>query len=334
MSSAALLSLLVIGWLYFFLLPLSWQNRHLAGPDPDLKRALTAASHGRWEPAAQLLITASDDWERRALYTQRLAELAARKGDGWLQSWQAARPGDPDAALVHARTRIMYAWRLRGARLARHTSRKRFEGFHQVLLSSRDEIAQAASLNPQDPTPLIAEIGTALGLGYPNREMHALWDEISLRAPHHYEAHYVALQYWCAKWHGSKKLAREFAETAAAQAPPGSLLAALPLVAWYENHDDEMPADAYRSPKVRALVDAALVDAASADGHPRLPEVRHLLAHFLVKQGRYRAAVEQFRAVDGHVNALPWNYWPWKGLAYRAKRSTAARGALREALRR
>lgn len=101
--------MLVIGWLYFFLLPLRWQNRRLAGPDPELKRALAAASCGRWEPAAQLLTTAGDDWERRALYTQRLAELAARKGDSWIQSWRTARPGDPDAALVHARTRFMYA---------------------------------------------------------------------------------------------------------------------------------------------------------------------------------------------------------------------------------
>ncbi|WP_374776983.1 hypothetical protein OG756_33715 [Streptomyces sp. NBC_01310] len=334
MSSAVLLTLLGIGWLYFFLLPLKWQNRRLAGADPELKRALAAASRGRWEPAAQLLLTAGKDWERRALYTQRLADLAARKGDTWLRSWQTARPGDPDAALVQARARVMYAWRLRGARLARYTSRKRFEDFHQVLMSSREEIAQAAALNPQDPTPLIAEIGTALGLGYPNREMLALWEEITLRAPHHFEAHYVALQYWCVKWHGSKKLAREFAETAASQAPQGSLMAALPLVAWYENNDEEMPPDAYRSPKVRALVDTALADAAAAGDHPRLPEVRHLLAHFLVKQGRYRAAVEQFRSVDGHLDALPWHYWPWKGLCYRAMRTRAARGALMETLRR
>ncbi|MER6314231.1 hypothetical protein ABT237_10730 [Streptomyces sp. NPDC001581] len=154
------------------------------------------------------------------------------------------------------------------------------------------------------------------------------------RAPHHYEAHYVALQYWCAKWHGSKKLAREFAEKAASQAPQGSLMAALPLAAWYENNDMEMPRDAYRSPKVRALVDAALADAAAAGDHARLPEVRHLLAHFLVKQGRYRAAVEQFRSVDGHLDALPWHSWPWKGLCYRAARTKAARGALMERLRR
>ncbi|MFC8078991.1 hypothetical protein ACFUN8_26060 [Streptomyces sp. NPDC057307] len=40
------------------------------------------------------------------------------------------------------------------------------------------------------------EIWTALGLGYPHREMHVLWSEITARAPHHFDAHSSALQYW------------------------------------------------------------------------------------------------------------------------------------------
>jgi hypothetical protein len=44
--------------------------------------------------------------------------------------------------------------------------------------------------------------------------------------------------------------------------------------------------------------------------HPRLPEVRHLLAYFLTMQDRDEASVEQFRLVDGYVDALPWRYDP------------------------
>lgn len=274
---------------------------------------------------------AGEDWERRSLYAQRLGYLAARRSDRWLKAWQEARPGDPDLALVVARTRIQYAWKLRGKALAQFTSRSRFDGFHRELLASQDDIARARALHPDDPSPLVAEIWRALGLGYPNKEMRALWSEITVRAPHHFEAHISALQYWTGKWRGSKRLAREFAEKAAAGAPPGSLLAVLPLIAWYENYAEEWGDAGFRAPQVRSLVDTALADVALADpDHPRLPEVRHLLAYFLHRQGRYRAATEQFRHVDGFTDALPWRYSFVQPLYYRAIRTKTARRALLE----
>ncbi|MFD4574843.1 hypothetical protein ACFWNK_22390 [Streptomyces sp. NPDC058417] len=124
---------------------------------------------------------------------------------------------------------------------------------------------------------------------------------------------------------------QEFAGKAAADAPPGTLPAVLPLIAWYENHGVEAGPTGYGSPQVRAMVEAALADVAAAGpDHPRLPEVRHLLAYFLYRQGRYRAAREQFRHVDGFAEALPWRYWRRKALAYRAVRTKTARKALRE----
>ncbi|WP_299540322.1 hypothetical protein [uncultured Streptomyces sp.] len=325
--------LAAVCWVCFFLLPLKRINPRLAGRDPALERALAAASRGRWEPVADLFRDTAGDWERRSLYANRLGYRAARKGDAWLVAWQEARPTDPDAALLRAETTIRYAWKLRGARFARHTSAKAFEGFHQVLFGARDDLARAASLAPEDPAPLVAEMWVALGLGYPNRDMRSLSEQVDARAPYHFGAHASALQYWCAKWRGTKGMARTYAEKAAAGAPRGSLLTALPLIAWYEHEDGEVPDAAYRSTEVRRMVDAALADVAEAGDHPRLPEVRHLLAHFLLKQGRYREAVEQFRHVDGYSDALPWRYLPYGRLAYRAARTRAARGAVLQRLR-
>ncbi len=174
---------------------------------------------------------------------------------------------------------------------------------------SREEHARAAALAPEgDPGPYVGEIWTAIGLGCPHADMDLLWKEITERAPYHYEAHFSALQYWCGKWRGSEELARAFAARAARNAPPGSLMTALPLIAHFE-HDESDSTDADRTPEMHALVDAALADAAAADpDHPRLPEVRHLLAYYLSLQDRDEAAVEQFRLVDGHVGALPWRY--------------------------
>jgi hypothetical protein len=319
------------GW--WWLLPLRRLNGRLAGPDAELQRAVAAARRGGWEPAARLLEVTGRDWERRSLYAKRLGHLAAWDGDDWLRDWQDARPDDPDAAVVRARCQVDLAWKLRGAKRATHTSREKFDGFHRELFRSREPIAVAAQLNPDDPTPYVTEIWTALGLGYCEPDMAKLWEGVSARAPQHFEGHCSALQYWCGKWRGSAKLARDFAGSAAAGAPSGSLLTALPLIAWYEHHDGSLVTGSYTTPQVRALVDATLADAAAADDHhPRLPEVRHLLAHFLLRQGRCREALRQFRAVDGYVDALPWRYRPFPRLAYRTARTRAARGALREAL--
>ncbi|WP_327174827.1 hypothetical protein OG599_05630 [Streptomyces sp. NBC_01335] len=323
----------VVCLFWFFLLPLKWQTRRLAGPDPALQKAAAAARRQKWEPAALLLADAGEDWERRALYSDVLGRVAALDGDGWLLAWEAARPYDPDAAVVRARARIAYAWKLRGAMRATATSRARFARFHQALWESRDDLVRAAGLNPADPTPHVAEIWMAMGLSYPNRDMHLVWREITERAPYHFDAHLSALQYWCAKWHGSKQIAHDFAEKAARNAPAGSLLVALPLIAWFENSDMAPPAASFTSPRVRAMVDAALVDMAAApDDHPRLPYVRHLVGYVLVHQGRYREAVAQFRHVDGCLNALPWRYLPspLDALRYRALRTRAARRSLLE----
>lgn len=293
------------------LLPPEKQNKASAGPVPAvLTAALDAAKDGDWRPAADLMdaTAAERDWDYRSVHSWWFADLAA-EDDTWLLAWEAARPDDPGAALVRARSTVAVAGRIRGAKRAKHTTAEQFEGFHRVMSQSREDHARAVALAVEgDPVPYIAQISTALGLGYPHADMDRIWQEITDRAPHHYAAHYMALQYWCAKWRGSEKLAGDFAAEAAAKAPLGSLMSVFPLIAHFE-HDESDSADADRTPQMRALVDAALADVAAADpGHPHVAEVRHLLAFYLCLQDRDEAAVEQFRLVDGYVDALPWRY--------------------------
>ncbi|WP_030745992.1 hypothetical protein [Streptomyces sp. NRRL S-31] len=290
------------------LLPAERQNTDLAAPLPaEWATALAAVRGGDWVPAAERLAAIGRDWERRSAFVGLLAQIAAEE-DAWLLAWEAVRPDDPDAAVVRARSTVFLAWELRGGKKAQYTTQEQFDGFHRALTAAREEIARAAALNPDDPTPFVAEIWVALGLGYPNARMDKVWAEITSRAPHHYEAHYSALQYWCAKWRGSERLAVDFAERAAADAPPGSLLTALPLIAHFE-HDESDDTAADNTPLMLARVEAALTDAAAADpSHPRLAELRHLLAFYLHLQDRNEAALEQFKLVDGYVNALPWRY--------------------------
>ncbi|WP_187645827.1 hypothetical protein [Streptomyces sp. TRM49041] len=293
------------------LLPPERQHTKLTSPEPRaLTVAIAAARAGDWEPAAALLdeTAAARDWERRTSYCGKLADVGA-DDDAWLLAWESARPDDPGAALVRARSSVILAWKIRGAKRAKHTTSEQFEGFHRTLARTRHEHARAAELAPEDdPSPYVGEISTAIGLGYPHEEMRRIWKDITSRAPHHYEAHFTALQYWCGKWCGSEELARAFAVKAAAGAPPGTLMKAFPLIAHFE-HDESDSADVDRTPEMYAAVDAALADVAAADpDHPRLAEVRHLLAYYLYLQERWEPALEQFRLVDGYVDALPWRY--------------------------
>ncbi|MGW1543404.1 hypothetical protein ACWCPM_24725 [Streptomyces sp. NPDC002309] len=290
------------------LLPADRLNTELAGPLPTgWDAALAAVRRGDWKSAAELMDGIGRDWERRSAASYLLAEIAA-DDDEWLLAWEADRRDDADAALVRARSTVILAWNIRGAKRAQYTTQEQFEGFHRTLQRAREDIARAADLGPDDPTPHIAEIWVALGLGYPHSEMDRLWAEITRRAPHHYEAHFSALQYWCKKWRGSEQLATEFAERAAAKAPLGGLLTVLPLIAHFE-HDESNDSEVDRTPEMIARVDAGLADAAAADqAHLRLPELRHLLAYYLSLQDRDEMAIEQFRLVEGYVNALPWRY--------------------------
>ncbi|MFG2180512.1 hypothetical protein ACGFLS_17530 [Streptomyces abikoensis] len=310
------------------MLPEDQQVTDRTGPDPEGDALREAVSRGEWRAAAEALAAAGTDWERRYEIVATLAEAAA-EDDAWLRAWRAEFPDDPGAAVVHADAKISLAWEIRGSARANRTTAEQFAGFHRVLGEAREDFARAVALaDPADPTPYAAQIPLYMGTGAPHEAMGELWAEITARAPHHYQAHKAALQYWCAKWRGSEELAREFTARAVAAAPPGSLLTVLPLISWYEHKDSAATKADYRSPELTALVDAALHDVAAArPGHPRAAGARHLLAYFLTRQGRHEAAVAQFRVIDGYVGAFPWTYSTDPAEFFCAVRTQALAGA-------
>jgi hypothetical protein len=284
-------------------------------PDPQITAVKDAVKAGNWQAAAEFLAGAGQDWQERDRRSSVLAR-AAVDDDSWLLAWRADRPeDDPDVALVLAESLIYLAWEIRGSARAKHTTEEQFAGFHRVLAQAREACARAQALAGDDPCPFIVELPLAMGLGYPNDRFEEIWAEIVKRDPHHLAAHTAALQYWCAKWRGSHELAESFARDAAAKGTPGQLLSLLPLQAYFEYeiaHDDLDQDEYYKRPEIVAAVDAALVDvAAAAAANPddwRTAQVRHLLASLLFWQDRYEAAVEQFRLVDGYIDAVPWSY--------------------------
>ncbi|MFD8994343.1 hypothetical protein [Streptomyces abikoensis] len=311
------------GWL-----PPERQNTDRSFADHEAIALVAALGRGDWQPAAQALEAAGTDWDRRSALVGIIADEAA-KDDAWLRAWEAARPGDPGAAVVKAKAKVIVAWEVRGSGWAKDTTAEQAMGFLRVLQEAREDFARAASLAaPGDPTPFVSQIALRKGLSASHEEMRELWAEITARAPHHYEAHSNALSYWYPRWLGSEELALEFAWTAARTAPPGNLMTLLPLQYWYDHLDDDAPEVAYRSVDLTTMVNAALIDvAACRPDHPRLAGARHMLAYLLMRQERHAEAVEQFRLVDGWVGARPWSDYTKSAEFYCHCRDLAIAGA-------
>jgi hypothetical protein len=308
---------------------------HRAGPPPSAHRAeeVRAVAHGArdgdWRPAAAFVEAAGRDWDER-WHRQELLRLTADRNGTWLDAWLRARPDDGVAATVRAQLLLHRAWAIRGDELADRVPAGRMARFMVQLGTALEAAREAAALAPEDPGPWVVMVTAARGLRYDHDEFRPLWEELSARAPHHYEGHCQALQYWCAKWAGTNGLMTEFAERAVHGAPAGSPLAGVYLHALRELA--LRPGSSAR-PSSRAAGDLLETVARSLDLVPDddrvVPGLRHLLAHYLVEARRYDAALEQFRRLGPWCGAQPWTDGRDPVAAFDLARGVAALGARR-----
>jgi len=264
----------------------------------------------------QDLLDVLDLVQRTQDYRAAMQLLAGTEITGELR-WQRVQAFA--GAAVHAEFLVQQAWR---------TSTRGTDEFRIIMEEARDACGQAALLSPGDPVPYIVELSVARGLAYPQPEFEQLWLKILDRAPAHMGAHLAALHYWCEKWHGSRELANSFAESAAARAPQGSLLAAMPLFAVFEHLPEvNLVSSFYQSEVVEKAIHGALfaVHAARPDD-PMLAHVRHLLVFFLVRAERWSEAMNQLIHIDGHVGALPWTLSPDPAAEFAVYRALAVAG--------
>ncbi|MGI5399642.1 hypothetical protein ACQEVG_09375 [Streptomyces sp. CA-135486] len=265
----------------------------LDAPDERLGPALVAAALGEYEPAAKLLATTreSAEWENRDRYVMRLVTFAYHR-DEWLTTWLAAAPRDPDALVVKAELAVRRAWE----------SPARAERLREL----GPLIDAAAEGDPNDPVPWRIALDHARGTHAAHTAFESLWEQAVRRSSHHYGCHVAALQYLSAQWYGSHRECFDFAEQAAADSLPGSLVQALPVRAAFAqllNGDTNSVQD----DRIDAAADLAITlsgDYAAADPWPA--EVRNLLVYVLVARGRWADALEQFRLIGPHATSFPW----------------------------
>lgn len=116
--------------------------------------AIEAALSGEFEPAADVLAWTRQNamWDDRSRLVSKFSSLSMRS-PGWLESWRAATPENPDLATVAASVLIHQAWEQRSDAQATEVSSEQFEAFHTTLESATMQLQAAVDLSPGDPEP-------------------------------------------------------------------------------------------------------------------------------------------------------------------------------------
>jgi hypothetical protein len=278
--------------------------------DFEITAALEAARDREWRPAAGLLTSIANHWERRGQAVHWLAETTV-EDSGWLRDWRRARPDDPHALLVHA------------ASLVTQASRMHADATHDVLDQAEAAAEEAAKALPDDPTPWVYAVTMARDLRTGPEKFDFLWRELIARDGHHRRGHDQGLQYWCEKWSGTHDQMFAFATAAATKSPS---LCSLPLRAALEKESEDP--GVWKTTGTRRTLDLLLhwLDGPGARG-PHSGTDRSLAAIALVHNKRYNEAVEQFRFLGPHADSVVWTYFGNPVTGFLSTREKACRGA-------
>lgn len=266
----------------------------LDAPDDVLGPALVGAADGDHAPAAALLAATrrTEAWDHRDRYVRRLAAFA-RARPGWLDTWRALDPHDPDATVVDAQRAVDRAW----------DSPARAELLREVS----PLITAAARADGRDPVPWRLALDHARGARAGHTYVEELWEAAVRRAPHHHGCHVAALRYLASSWHGSHRECFDFADRAAQDAPESSLTQALPLRAAFGYLTDGCGPEVPRERLDAAADRAAALSARLPAGQSWPAELRNLLTYVLVRLGRRRDALEQLRLTGPYATSFPWD---------------------------
>ncbi|MFF8289501.1 hypothetical protein ACF068_09790 [Streptomyces sp. NPDC016309] len=294
---------------------------HPAGHDNALRGVLQDLRTGRWLSMAELLADTARSadrslWTRR---TQVLATVAA--GSDVVQAWLTEQPHSIAAAVMRARVAVERALRAHRDGHARTA---------ELWRLAREACGDAARVAPADPVPWVCLLALAVlddeqrmrehRVGPPGPMLPpgpwGLLAEADKRDPHNREAYHRMLQFLYARQPGSASLSEavNFVQWAAASAPPGSPLHALPLYARVERYRRDRGQE--RALDLHWVAEDAIRDAdrgldawfdRTDPAHESLLDLCHL-AHALWGALRFDAAARVFTALGPYWTPQPWAY--------------------------
>ena len=228
-------------------------------------------------PACELFAATRERWHLRWLlvrairdhYVSSVADLAA---------WIERTPRDPLPYLVRAFFHTEAAWEARGRGRADGVTDDGWRKFREHMTATVPDLERAAELEPSDPTPHYIWMGAAPGIHELDAARAAMlrhYEAVLARAPDHYPAHRRASFYLSERWYGSHAESLDVARRAAKDAPDGSELPILILMAhetvraylFFFDRNEERAIAYTRDPQVLLEVDSAYARSLGSRAH-------------------------------------------------------------------
>ncbi|GAA1253287.1 hypothetical protein GCM10009665_49950 [Kitasatospora nipponensis] len=278
-------------------------DSHPARDDRMLRTVCEDAAMGRWDGPRDLIAATGHDWDRRVFRLQILARQGVRLR--WAETWAAAEPDSVDALVMLAHVQALRAILAGEA-----------EGQELLDLAWQTSL-QAADAAPPDPSPWLVLMALTRTLAPDGSLMQQLWDEVCRRDPYSREGHHELLAYLMPRNQGTSALMFDWAHERAQQAPHGTPIAVLLLVAQAEHYRHRME----QNPRnygmtIHPWTDCPDIDRVlehwwryrSPQRHANFMDDANYLAHALSFAGRHEEAREVFEQLGPHFGRLPWAY--------------------------
>lgn len=279
--------------------------------DPGARHLRTALQQRDWVGVRDFLnsIEHPDD---RAFYLGICADTAGVQD--WIEDWIAAERQSTLPLLVRGCHAVYWAWEARGGATADNTSQSQFQGFFERLRLAENCLDEVVDRDPSDATAWTFLVTAARGRQVGRDEAVRRFEQVVRRHPTHLIAHQQMLQFLCRKWFGSTEEMFDFARTAAARAPEGSLLPELVAVAhiehWLdlpsEEKDPYIMSSAVRA-ELRAVAERSIWHP-NYQRRPGWPSPFNSFALAFSFAEDYPAAAAVFDAIGDNVTEWPWYY--------------------------
>ena len=119
-----------------------------------------------------------------------------------LEKWAEAYPQSPTPLAALGNTYIEWAWKARGGGFADSVKEQEWKLFGERLDNARRFLQAADKLPTKDPEVYRALIVVAMGLGWPNEQMEAVFKIGVETEPNYLQLYHAKAYYLLPRWHG------------------------------------------------------------------------------------------------------------------------------------
>lgn len=282
---------------------------------------------GQWEEFHDFL-EGTEDHGLRYFYINSLAGISGRPE--WLDEWAAARPQSALPVIFSGRHATLWAWEARGSGRAKTVQEDAWPIFHQRLVAGDADLAKAAKLDPEDPSPHAFSIWNAMGLSLGQQEVRRRYDAAAMLDPFHPGAAHAMTQATARKWGGSHEAMFAFARDLSERAPEGhgvhTVIAKAHIEGWLDLSSKEERRAYFEQDDVKQEIRAAAARSIRSPEYrladsPMQWSDRNAFAFCFFQMDDWDAQLAQMQIIGTRITEAPWHYLGDPGPRYERARA-------------